>query len=94
MPVLPVLEVCCDSAEAAAAALQGLGCGAYSGSGRIELCAALSDGGLTPSLGLQEAVVRMAAAAERPVPVMVLVRPRGGDFCYTSLEHEIMVSRA
>ncbi len=93
MSVLPVLEVCCDSAEAATAALHGLGCGAHNGSGRIELCSALADGGLTPSVGLQEAVVRMAAAAERPVPVTVLVRPRGGDFCYSTLEHEIMVSR-
>jgi copper homeostasis protein len=43
---------------------------------RIELCAALSTGGLTPSIGLIEAAVATG------VPAHVLVRPRAGGFAY------------
>ncbi len=71
----PVLtEVCVDSASGALAAWHG-------GADRIELCAALETGGLTPSEGLQE-----QAAAAMTLPVHVLVRPRQGDFCYDSRE--------
>jgi copper homeostasis protein len=73
------LELCVDSVASALAARNG-------GASRLELCDALIDGGLTPSLGKIEAVVRAVA----PLPVHVLVRPRAGDFCYDEIELGIM----
>ena len=69
-----ITEVCVDSASGARAAWHG-------GADRIELCAALEIGGLTPSEGLQE-----QATAAMTLPVHVLVRPRQGDFCFDALE--------
>ncbi len=71
------LEICVDTLEGAEAAVAG-------GADRIELCAALSEGGLTPSAGL------MAAAARLPVPVVAMIRPRGGDFVFSHDEIRIM----
>ncbi len=64
------LEICIDSPASARAAAAG-------GADRVELCANLPDGGTTPSLG-------MIRAARRAFPgaLMVIVRPRGGDFLY------------
>jgi copper homeostasis protein len=71
------LEVCVDTIDGAWTAAQN-------GANRIELCSALSEGGLTPSLGL------MAAAAQLPIPVYAMIRPRSGDFQYSSLEKSTM----
>ncbi|MET0295942.1 MAG: copper homeostasis protein CutC [Microbacterium sp.] len=65
--------------ELAVQDLEGVDIAARVGADRIELCAALAVGGLTPSLGFIEA----AAAG---VPVHVLVRPRPGGFEHTSDE--------
>lgn len=75
----PLIEVCVDNAEGLAAAVAG-------GADRIELCAALSVGGLTPSPGL------MALAARATVPVLAMIRPREGDFVYSSAEISQMVA--
>ncbi|CAI2931487.1 copper homeostasis protein CutC [Aminobacter niigataensis] len=64
-----LLEVCVDSPEGLASAIAG-------GADRIELCAALETGGLTPSPGL------MALAAKAPIPVYAMIRTRPGDFVY------------
>jgi copper homeostasis protein len=76
---LPLVEAAVDTLESALTAERA-------GTGRIELCASLSDGGTTPSAGL------IAAVRERcRIPVFVLVRPRGGDFVYSDAEIGIML---
>lgn len=72
-----VLEVCVDDAEGLAAAIAG-------GADRIELCSALSVGGLTPSVGL------MQLAASANVPVVAMIRPRAGNFIWAEDELRIM----
>lgn len=55
------------------------------GADRIELCAAIATGGLTPSLGtLIEAKKRVR------IPIMAMVRPRPGGFCYSEEEFATM----
>lgn len=71
------LEVCVDTAEGLAEAVAG-------GADRIELCAALALGGLTPSAGL------IALAARCGVPVMAMIRPRAGDFVWSEVEVAMM----
>ncbi|MDP3193857.1 copper homeostasis protein CutC [Tabrizicola sp.] len=71
------LEVCVDTAEGLAEAVAG-------GADRIELCAALALGGLTPSAGL------MALAAGCGVPVVAMIRPRAGDFVWSGQEVAMM----
>lgn len=72
-----VLEVCVDTVAGLAAAVSG-------GAGRVELCAALEVGGLTPSV----AFMRHVAGAG--VPVYAMIRPRAGDFAYSTAEVGVM----
>ncbi|KAG9103988.1 hypothetical protein FRC06_006427 [Ceratobasidium sp. 370] len=75
------LEVCVDSLESAIAAIEG-------GADRLEICGNLAlCGGSTPSVGL----VRLIRKRFPLVPLMVMVRPRVGDFVYTSQEFETML---
>lgn len=62
------------------------------GADRIELCDNLAVGGTTPSFGVIERTV--AYAHERAVRVMVMIRPRGGDFVYTQDELAMMEADA
>ena len=71
-----LLEICCGSAEDAIVA-------ARSGADRVELNSNLFQGGLTPSIGSLLTVKEHA-----DIPVMAMVRPRAGGFCYTDIETE------
>ncbi len=71
-----LLEICCGSAEDAIVA-------ARAGADRVELNSNLFQGGLTPSLGALQVV-----KAHAEIPVMAMVRPRAGGFCYTEIEME------
>jgi copper homeostasis protein len=76
-----LLEVVVDTAA-------GLRTAMDHGADRIELVAALVEGGLTPSGGL----MRLAADSgnERGIPTRAMIRPRAGDFTYTADELHIM----
>ncbi|WP_329429585.1 copper homeostasis protein CutC [Streptosporangium sp. NBC_01495] len=68
-------EICIDSTAGALAAEQA-------GAHRVELCSALFEGGLTPTLGTVEATL----AEISTIRVHVIIRPRGGDFIYDEYE--------
>src|SRR5271165_892285 len=74
-----LFELCATTTDAAGAAQRG-------GADRIELCANLSVGGVTPDQALLESVLREAS-----IPVHVLIRPRAGDFVYTAEEFKRMM---
>jgi copper homeostasis protein len=77
-PIL--LEISVETAQAAVAAVRG-------GAQRIELCAELRVGGLTPS---GEPMRRVRELVR--VPIFAIVRPRAGDFVYSEGEFERMRS--
>ena len=77
-----LMEVCCGSVEDVLAAAQG-------GADRVELNSCLFHGGLTPSVG--ELIV---AKQMVDIPVMTMVRPRQGGFCYTEAEFRTAMADA
>ncbi len=86
-PESVAVEVCVES-------LAGLRAARAAGARRVELCSGLDVGGLTPSRGLLEACL-----AEGGIEVVVLLRPRGGDFLYAPdelavLERDLDAARA
>ena len=74
-----LLEICANSISSAIAAQEG-------GANRIELCSALSVGGLTPGYGTIKEAKRLLS-----IPIHVLIRPREGDFCYSNNELEVII---
>ncbi len=79
----PLLEVCVGSVADIRAARAG-------GADRVELCAALELGGLTPTLGLVETALSTAA----DMPLIAMLRPRAGGFCYDRDEFAAMLRDA
>jgi copper homeostasis protein len=73
-------EVCVDSIAGVRAAREA-------GADRVELCANLLEGGVTPSLG-----TILVARKVADIKLHVMIRPRGGDFCYD--EDEIATMEA
>ena len=69
-----LLEVCTEG-------LDGVLAAAEAGAPRVELCASLFTGGLSPSPGVATEACRVPG-----IEVMCMVRPREGDFCYTDAE--------
>lgn len=77
---VPLIEVCVEG-------IDGLLAAQSAGADRVELCASLLEGGLTPSLGTVRAALQRAT-----IPFHVIVRPRGGDFLYSEAEFASMVA--
>lgn len=76
--MITVKEVCVESFDEAVRAVKA-------GATRIELCENLTVGGTTPSYGtIRKCIEKLN------VPVMVMIRPRGGNFVYTADEFDIM----
>ncbi|MDE6049254.1 MAG: copper homeostasis protein CutC [Paramuribaculum sp.] len=74
-----LLEVCAGDIDSVIAAAAG-------GASRVELCSALGEGGVTPSIGFIRSALKVPG-----IRVHVLIRPRGGDFLYTPDEVDCMV---
>ncbi|OHT07760.1 Copper homeostasis protein CutC [Tritrichomonas foetus] len=73
-----IIETCVGSAESVRESAKG-------GADRVELCCSLPEGGCTPSIG------EIWKACQVPdIQIMVMIRPRGGDFLYSDDEIEIM----
>ncbi|HEY6633579.1 MAG TPA: copper homeostasis protein CutC [Rhizobiaceae bacterium] len=77
---LPLIELCVEGIDGLLAAQQA-------GADRVELCASLLEGGITPSLGTVRVALELAT-----VPFHVMVRPRGGDFLYSEAEFRSMLA--
>jgi len=77
-----LFEICVEGVDGAVAAQEG-------GGDRIELCASLLEGGLTPSFGSIRAALKLCY-----LPIHVILRPRGGDFLYSDVEFAAMLDDA
>ena len=73
------IEVCTDSFEGAVIAEKA-------GADRLELNSGLSVGGLTPSLG-----TFLEIRKNIYLPIVIMIRPRAGDFYYSEKEFEIIL---
>ncbi len=78
----PVFEICVEGVDGVVAAQEG-------GGDRVELCASLLEGGITPSFGTIRAALKLSY-----LPIHVILRPRGGDFLYSDAEFATMLDDA
>jgi copper homeostasis protein len=76
----PLIEICVEG-------IDGLLTAQAAGADRVELCASLLEGGLTPSIGTIK-----TALARATIPFYPIIRPRGGDFLYSEPEFATMQS--
>jgi len=72
------IEIACNSLTSCINAFEA-------GATRVELFENLADGGCTPSAGL------IMASQKLDIPKYVMIRPRGGHFCYNSMEIDMML---
>ncbi|MER8885092.1 copper homeostasis protein CutC [Mesorhizobium sp. M0816] len=79
-PRLPLIEICVEG-------IDGLLAAQAAGADRVELCASLIEGGITPSFGTVRTALELAT-----IPFHVIVRPRGGDFLYSEAEYRSMLA--
>jgi copper homeostasis protein len=77
-----LFEICVEGVDGVVAAQEG-------GGDRVELCASLLEGGITPSFGTIRAALKLCW-----LPVHVILRPRGGDFLYSDAEFAAMLDDA
>lgn len=75
-----IIEICANSAQSCIEAEAG-------GAKRVELCAAISEGGTTPSYG----AIKATQAFTSSIDINVIIRPRSGDFLYTETEIQTML---
>jgi copper homeostasis protein len=80
MAANPLIEVCVEG-------IDGLIAAQAAGADRVELCASLVEGGITPSMGTVREALKLAT-----IPFHVIVRPRGGDFLYSRAEFASMLA--
>ncbi len=73
-----MLEIACFNLESALIAEKA-------GADRIEFCSEIKQGGLTPDFNDFKKLKNSIK-----IPVFVMIRPRGGDFCYSENEFEQM----
>jgi copper homeostasis protein len=78
------MEVCVESLESAINAFGG-------GAMRVELCSSLSEGGLTPSLGLYKSIKKYLIENDLNGQINCMIRCRGGDFLYSDSEMSTML---
>ena len=74
-----IIEICLEDVESVIRTEKG-------GADRVELCADLFEGGTTPSLG-----TFITARRHSTITINTMIRPRGGDFCYSDVEFEAML---
>lgn len=72
--------------EVCATSLQSILNAQQAGADRIELCAELSLGGITPSYGFIKEAVRLSE-----LPIHLLIRPRSGNFYYSEVEYQTLL---
>ncbi len=73
------IEICSNSVRSSIEAEKG-------GANRVELCDNLYEGGTTPSIG-----TLIQTKTQTNLDVFPIIRPRGGDFCYSEDEIQSMI---
>lgn len=80
MNSMPKIEICVDNLESLISANR-------LPIDRIELCSALSVGGISPNFGLLQQAVEIST-----IPLAVMIRPRAGDFVFSAHEISAMLN--